>query len=397
MVQSDSRSLDRVGAFLAEHRPAQIRFVQRKYAFNPFLAEDVVHNSIVKFLEWAMRQAERGDISPVSEPDRHLGYLKVTVYHESMNVFRDGRMRGRLPYANFLDEDEARSEDPFDQVPSASTLIDEIMGRECMRLLPEFFGQLVRQCRADLVAALLLAAQQHGCDSQVEEFIFIKRYLQHSRRKEGDRKRSGVTSALCRHTRLSPEALFTAIHRMKPTWLRLEQQIVGYPFDSGDHNILWLAIGGPRKGLPIAPRFQACDGHGACVILDRPETQPRGPIACRPASGAPGCILGAVCWRPWIDQTTTPRGYLSQVDTPFSRFLEFLRVPPLRTKILNESFDHPQGTQPSSNQPGPAAIGLAASPSLHVTRRRYLSRTFSLKVLNRPSALSPLNQVKNRM
>ena len=27
---------------------------------------------------------------------------------------------------------------------------------------------------------------------------------------------------------------------------------VGYPFDSGDHNILWLAIGGPRKGLPIA-------------------------------------------------------------------------------------------------------------------------------------------------
>ena len=92
---------------------------------------------------------------------------------------------------------------------------------------------------------------------------------------------------------------------------------VGYPFDSGDHNILWLAIGGPRKGLPIAPRFQACDGHGACVILDRPETQPRGPIACRPASGAPGCILGAVCWRPWIDQTTTPRGYLSQVDTPF--------------------------------------------------------------------------------
>ena len=93
---------------------------------------------------------------------------------------------------------------------------------------------------------------------------------------------------------------------------------VGYPFDSGDHNILWLAIGGPRKGLPIAPRFQACDGHGACVILDRPETQPRGPIACRPASGAPGCILGAVCWRPWIDQTTTPRGYLSQVDTPFS-------------------------------------------------------------------------------
>ncbi len=93
--------------------------------------------------------------------------------------------------------------------------------------------------------------------------------------------------------------------------------IVGYPFDSGDHNILWLAIGGPRKGLPIAPRFQACDGHGACVILDRPETQPRGPIACRPASGAPGCILGAVCWRPWIDQTTTPRGYLSQVDTPF--------------------------------------------------------------------------------
>ena len=92
--------------------------------------------------------------------------------------------------------------------------------------------------------------------------------------------------------------------------------IVGYPFDSGDHNILWLAIGGPRKGLPIAPRFQACDGHGACVILDRPETQPRGPIACRPASGAPGCILGAVCWRPWIDQTTTPRGYLSQVDTP---------------------------------------------------------------------------------
>ncbi len=91
---------------------------------------------------------------------------------------------------------------------------------------------------------------------------------------------------------------------------------VGYPFDSGDHNILWLAIGGPRKGLPIAPRFQACDGHGACVILDRPETQPRGPIACRPASGAPGCILGAVCWRPWIDQTTTPRGYLSQVDTP---------------------------------------------------------------------------------
>ena len=25
----------------------------------------------------------------------------------------------------------------------------------------------------------------------------------------------------------------------------------------GDHNILWLAIGGPRKGLPIAPRFQA--------------------------------------------------------------------------------------------------------------------------------------------
>ena len=94
---------------------------------------------------------------------------------------------------------------------------------------------------------------------------------------------------------------------------------VGYPFDSGDHNILWLAIGGPRKGLPIAPRFQACDGHGACVILDRPETQPRGPIACRPASGAPGCILGAVCWRPWIDQTTTPRGYLSQVDTPFVR------------------------------------------------------------------------------
>ena len=93
---------------------------------------------------------------------------------------------------------------------------------------------------------------------------------------------------------------------------------MGYPFDSGDHNILWLAIGGPRKGLPIAPRFQACDGHGACVILDRPETQPRGPIACRPASGAPGCILGAVCWRPWIDQTTTPRGYLSQVDTPFS-------------------------------------------------------------------------------
>ena len=93
---------------------------------------------------------------------------------------------------------------------------------------------------------------------------------------------------------------------------------VGYPFDSGDHNILWLAIGGPRKGLPIAPRFQACDGHGACVILDRPETQPRGPIACRPASGAPGCILGAVCWRPWIDQTTTPRGYLSQVDTPFA-------------------------------------------------------------------------------
>ena len=92
---------------------------------------------------------------------------------------------------------------------------------------------------------------------------------------------------------------------------------MGYPFDSGDHNILWLAIGGPRKGLPIAPRFQACDGHGACVILDRPETQPRGPIACRPASGAPGCILGAVCWRPWIDQTTTPRGYLSQVDTPF--------------------------------------------------------------------------------
>ncbi len=96
--------------------------------------------------------------------------------------------------------------------------------------------------------------------------------------------------------------------------------LVGYPFDSGDHNILWLAIGGPRKGLPIAPRFQACDGHGACVILDRPETQPRGPIACRPASGAPGCILGAVCWRPWIDQTTTPRGYLSQVDTPFSTF-----------------------------------------------------------------------------
>ena len=96
---------------------------------------------------------------------------------------------------------------------------------------------------------------------------------------------------------------------------------VGYPFDSGDHNILWLAIGGPRKGLPIAPRFQACDGHGACVILDRPETQPRGPIACRPASGAPGCILGAVCWRPWIDQTTTPRGYLSQVDTPFPKIL----------------------------------------------------------------------------
>ena len=95
-----------------------------------------------------------------------------------------------------------------------------------------------------------------------------------------------------------------------------EKGQVGYPFDSGDHNILWLAIGGPRKGLPIAPRFQACDGHGACVILDRPETQPRGPIACRPASGAPGCILGAVCWRPWIDQTTTPRGYLSQVDTP---------------------------------------------------------------------------------
>ena len=96
--------------------------------------------------------------------------------------------------------------------------------------------------------------------------------------------------------------------------------VVGYPFDSGDHNILWLAIGGPRKGLPIAPRFQACDGHGACVILDRPETQPRGPIACRPASGAPGCILGAVCWRPWIDQTTTPRGYLSQVDTPYVVF-----------------------------------------------------------------------------
>ena len=95
---------------------------------------------------------------------------------------------------------------------------------------------------------------------------------------------------------------------------------VGYPFDSGDHNILWLAIGGPRKGLPIAPRFQACDGHGACVILDRPETQPRGPIACRPASGAPGCILGAVCWRPWIDQTTTPRGYLSQVDTPLINY-----------------------------------------------------------------------------
>ena len=95
---------------------------------------------------------------------------------------------------------------------------------------------------------------------------------------------------------------------------------MGYPFDSGDHNILWLAIGGPRKGLPIAPRFQACDGHGACVILDRPETQPRGPIACRPASGAPGCILGAVCWRPWIDQTTTPRGYLSQVDTPLTLF-----------------------------------------------------------------------------
>ena len=99
---------------------------------------------------------------------------------------------------------------------------------------------------------------------------------------------------------------------------------VGYPFDSGDHNILWLAIGGPRKGLPIAPRFQACDGHGACVILDRPETQPRGPIACRPASGAPGCILGAVCWRPWIDQTTTPRGYLSQVDTPLRRFVRII-------------------------------------------------------------------------
>ena len=90
-------------------------------------------------------------------------------------------------------------------------------------------------------------------------------------------------------------------------WLKGAYKEVGYPFDSGDHNILWLAIGGPRKGLPIAPRFQACDGHGACVILDRPETQPRGPIACRPASGAPGCILGAVCWRPWIDQTTTPR------------------------------------------------------------------------------------------
>ena len=102
---------------------------------------------------------------------------------------------------------------------------------------------------------------------------------------------------------------------------------VGYPFDSGDHNILWLAIGGPRKGLPIAPRFQACDGHGACVILDRPETQPRGPIACRPASGAPGCILGAVCWRPWIDQTTTPRGYLSQVDTPLSPFAPNRNVP----------------------------------------------------------------------
>ena len=41
-----------------------------------------------------------------------------------------------------------------------------------------------------------------------------------------------------------------------------------------------------HKGL--APRFQACDGHGACVILDRPETQPRGPIACRPASAPPG-------------------------------------------------------------------------------------------------------------
>ena len=30
---------------------------------------------------------------------------------------------------------------------------------------------------------------------------------------------------------------------------------VGYPFDSGDHNILWLAIGGPRERLADSTTF----------------------------------------------------------------------------------------------------------------------------------------------
>ena len=106
---------------------------------------------------------------------------------------------------------------------------------------------------------------------------------------------------------------FSPIYHPKSTWLNSKKHYplwreaeklgvcfkVGYPFDSGDHNILWLAIGGPRKGLPIAPRFQACDGHGACVILDRPETQPRGPIACiwRPRVHS-GCSVLASMDRP---------------------------------------------------------------------------------------------------
>ena len=53
-----------------------------------------------------------------------------------------------------------------------------------------------------------------------------------------------------------------------------------------------------------------------------------------------------MCWRLWIDQTTTPWGYLSQVDTPFGEYEDPITFPVLRKSVIRSLSHFPHDFLP---------------------------------------------------